>query len=131
MKDFNLKENTNGEYDYFMEKSKINITFKFLTKKQQEEIEKIKKSWNGNGVPPIKTKELEFIIKSVNGNRDIMEIHNFIQKLPIKDSQDFRKFINENKPRLDLSKVVKTPSGEDLRIEIGLGFEFFHPFYGI
>lgn len=131
MKDFNLKEDTNGEYKYFMEKSKIEITFKFLNKKQQDELNNISSSWNGIGVPPIKSKELEFMIKSVNGNRNIMEIHNFIQKMPIKDSQDFRKFVLENKPRLDLVQNVTTPSGDVIQVEIGLGFEFFRPFYGL
>ena len=131
LKDFNLIPDVNGEYPYYMEKSKINITFKFLSKKNIEEIETIGKSWNGNGVAPVKTKELEFMIKSVNGNRNLMEIHNFIEKCPIKDSQDFRKYINENKPRLDLTQKVTTPSGEEIQVEVGLGIEFFRPFYGL
>lgn len=131
LKEFNLVPDVNGEFSYYMEKSKINITFKFLSKKQIDEIDAIGKSWNGNGVPPIKTKELEFMIKSVNGNRNLMEIHNFIEKCPIKDSQDFRKYVNENKPRLDLTQKVTAPSGEEFQIEIGLGIEFFRPFYGL
>jgi len=34
VKDFNLTPDANGEYPYFMEKSKVDITFKFLTQKQ-------------------------------------------------------------------------------------------------
>jgi hypothetical protein len=71
------------------------------------------------------------MIKSVAGNRDMMNIHNFVERLPIKDSQDFRKFLKENKPGLDLTKTVKTPSGEDTQVEIGFGVEFFRPFYGL
>jgi hypothetical protein len=71
------------------------------------------------------------MIKSVEGNRDMMNIHNFVDRLPIKDSQDFKKFVKENKPGLDLVKKVKTPSGEDVDVEIGFGVEFFRPFYGI
>ena len=114
-----------------MEKSKVGVTFKFLTKKQQKDLEEIEKSWNGNGVAPLVTKELEMMIKSVGGNKEMMSIHNFIQNLPIKDSQDFRKFVKENKPSLDLKKTVKTPSGEDIQVEIGFGVEFFRPFYGL
>ena len=131
MKDFTLEEDSNGEYKYFMEKSKIEVSFTFLSLKQEKEIDEIRKSWNGNGVAPVKTKELEFMIKSVNGNRNLMEIHNFIEKCPIKDSQDFRKYVNENKPSLDLTQKVPTPSGEEIQIEIGLGIEFFRPFYGL
>ena len=131
IKEFKLIPNENGEFKYFMEKSKVDITFKFLTRKQQKELEEIEKSWNGNGVAPIVTKELEMMIKSVSGNREMMNIHNFVQNLPIKDSQDFRKFVRENKPSLDLKKTVKTPSGDTIQVEIGFGVEFFRPFYGL
>lgn len=130
-KDFTLEADSMGEFKYTMEKTNIDITFKFLTKKQQKEIEEIEKSWNGVGVAPIVTKQLEMMIKSVAGNRDSMNIRNFIEKLPIKDSQSFRKYVKEHKPSLNLSKTVKTPSGEDIQVEIGFGVEFFRPFYGL
>ena len=131
IKDFTLVEDVNGEYPYFMEKSKTNITFKFLTKKQLDEIEKLKESWNGIGIAPTISKQLELMIKSVNGNKDMMEIHNFVNKVPISDSQKFRKYVQENKPGLDLTQKVITPSGEEVQIMVGLGFEFFRPFYGL
>lgn len=131
VKDFKLIEDSNGEYKFFMEKSKVTITFNFLTKKQENEIEEIKKSWNGIGVAPVVTKQLEFMIKSVEGNRDPMNIRNFIETLPIKDSQEFRKFVLDNKPGIDLTKEIVTPSGEKTKVEVGFGVEFFRPFYGI
>jgi hypothetical protein len=114
IKDFKLEPDSNGEYKYLMKKSNVDITFKFL-----------------NGVAPIITKQLEFMIKSVAGNKDPMNIRNFIERLPIKDSQDFRKYISENKPALDLIQKIMTPSGEEIQVEIGFGVEFFRPFYGI
>lgn len=129
IKDFNLVEDQNNEYSYYMMNSKINVTFVFPTMKQEKELDEMKKSWNGIGVAPIVTKRIEFMIKSVEGNRDPMNIRNFIDRLPIKDSKDFRKFINENKPGLDLTKTVKTPSGEDVQVELGFGVEFFRPFF--
>jgi hypothetical protein len=131
IKDFMLSENENGEYSYHLEKSNHTVTFKFLTKKQEEEIEKIRESWNGVGVAPIMTKQLEFMIRSINGNKDPMQIRNFIEKMPIKDSQDFRKFVKDNKPGLDLTQTVTTPSGDEIQVNIGFGVEFFRPFYGI
>ncbi len=130
-KDFNLVPDSNGEYKYFMQKSKVEITFKFLNQKQENELKEIEKSWNGAGVAPIMTKRLEMMIKSVEGNKEMMNIHNFVQNLPIKDSQDFRKYVNENKPGLDLIRTTKAPSGEDVQFYIGFGVEFFRPFYGI
>ena len=131
VKDFTLEEDVNGEYSFFMEKSKANITFQFLTMKQEKEIDEIRKSWNGVGVAPIITKQLEFMIKSVGGNKEQMSIRQFIESLPIKDSQDFRKYVSENKPGLDLSQPVTTPSGDSVQIEVGFGVEFFRPFYGL
>ncbi len=130
-KDFTLEPDSNGEFHYHMEKSNVDITFKFLNKKQQNDIDEIEKSWKGQGVPPIVTKQLEMMIKSVAGNKDMMNIHNFVQKLPIKDSQDFRKYVKDNTPGLDLKKEVKSPSGESVLVDIGFGVEFFRPFYGL
>lgn len=130
-KPFDLVTDSMGEYEYFMEKSKIDITFKFLTQKQENEIKEIQKSWNGLGLPPVRTKELEFMIKSVKGNRDMMNIRNFIETLPIKDSQDFRKYVNKHKPGLDLKQIAIAPSGEKVDFNIGFGVEFFRPFFGI
>jgi hypothetical protein len=131
LKDFNLTENSEGEYSYYLERSKTEVTFKFLTKKQEDEIEKIKESWNGNGVAPIVTKQLEMMIKSIGGVRDALKIRSFIEMMPIKDSQDFRKFIQDNKPGLDLTQTVTTPSGDMIQVNIGFGVEFFRPFYGL
>ena len=130
-KPFELVADAMGEYSYTMPKTGLDITFKFLTQKQEKEIEEIKRSWNGLGVPPVKTKELEFMIKSVKGNRDMMNIRNFIETLPIKDSQEFRKYVNTHKPGLDLKQVATAPSGEKVEYYIGFGVEFFRPFFGI
>ena len=113
-----------------MPKSQVDVTFRFLTKKQEDELTKIAESWNGNGVAPIKTKELEFLVKSVQGNKDPLNIKNFVESLPIMDAQVFRKYVNENKPGIDLTANVKTPSGDDIQVKIGFGVEFFRPFYG-
>lgn len=131
VKDFNLIPDSNGEFQYFMKKSEVDVTFTFLTVKQLKELDDLERNWNGLGVAPIITKQIEFMIKSVAGNKDIMNIHNFVENLPIKDSQEFRKFVLTNKPGLDLTQTVTTPSGDTIQVEIGFGVEFFRPFYGI
>jgi len=132
IKDFKLTADANGEYSYFLKKSNMEVTFKYLTQKQEDELVKIRDSWNGEGIAPIVTKRLEMMIKSIGGNRNPMEIHNFIDvKMPITDSKDFRKYALENKPGVDLTQTVKAPSGEEIQVEIGFGVEFFRPFYGL
>lgn len=131
VKDFNLIENEHGEYTYFLEKSNRTITFKFLTRKQQLEIEKLSENWTIDSTPPVITKQLEFMIKSVDGNRDLLTISNFIKNLPIKDSKDFRKYVSDNKPGIKLEQETTTPSGEKIQFLIGFGVEFFRPFFGL
>jgi hypothetical protein len=130
VKDFNLKPDENGEYPYYMNVSKKNITFKYLNNLQEKDLIKIRDS-STTAVAPVTTKRLEMMIKSVDGMRDQMGIYQFIQNLPIKDSQEFRKFYNENKPGIDLSVEVKTPSGDTVKAYVDFGVEFFRPFYGI
>jgi len=130
-KEFNLTPDENGEYQYFMEKSKKKVTFKFLNEKEEREIDDIRDSWNGLGTAPVVTKRLEKLIKSVEGNKDPMNIRNFIETLPILDSQNFRKFVVKNKPGVDLTQTVNAPSGEKVTFNIDFGVEFFRPFYGI
>jgi hypothetical protein len=130
-KDFTLVEDSNGEYDFYLPVSKTNIKFKFLTKKQENELELVRTTWKEANEPPVTIKRLEMMIKAVDGIRDPMQIHSFIGKMPIKDSQEFKKFIEKNKPGLDLSVKVITPSQEEINIQIVFGVEFFRPFYGI
>jgi len=130
-KDFTLTEDENGDYPYTMEKSKVGITFNFLSKKDEEELEEIANNWNGLGNPPIITRRLEKLIKSVAGNPDPMNIRNFIEKLPIVDSQKFRKYVTENKPGVDLTQHTIAPSGEKVTFRIDFGVDFFRPFYGL
>ncbi len=130
-KEFNLTPDVNGEYKFVMPKSNIDVTFKFLTRKQEMEIEEMSKNWNGIDVAPVVTKRLEMMIQTVAGVRDQMNTRNFVLNLPIKDSQDFRKFVSENRPSLNLTKKTKAPSGEIVEYSIGFGVEFFRPFWGI
>jgi hypothetical protein len=130
-KPFDLEADVNGEYPYYMEKSKVHITFNFLTQKQELDIREMNKSWNGVGFAPIITKQLEGMIKSVEGVKDPMNTRNFIENLPIKDSQDFRKYVSEVKPGIDLTQKAIAPSGEEVQFTIGFGVDFFRPFYGI
>jgi hypothetical protein len=131
VKDFTLVSDENDEFEYFMEKSKSKVKFKFLTKKQEEVINELRKGWNGVGAAPVITRQLERMIKSINGETDQLALRNIIEKLPIKDSQDFRKFVKDNKPGLDLTQTVIAPSGDKIQYVLGFGVEFFRPFYGL
>jgi hypothetical protein len=130
VKEFKLVADSNGEYSYMLPISKKNVTFNFLTNAQEKELQNIKEL-GGTTVSPLNTKKLEMMIKSVDGQRDQMALYQFIQNLPIKDSQEFKKFVSENKPGLDLIVDVIAPSGEKVPVLVDFGVEFFRPFYGI
>jgi len=132
VKDFDLKANENGEYEYFLSQSKIPITFTFLNQVQETELKQLEKNWDQLTVAPVKTKKLEMMIKSLDGRRDQMEIYSFINnKMPLKESQDFQKYVEKEKPGLDLTFPIETPSKETINARVGFGVEFFRPFYGI
>jgi hypothetical protein len=121
-KDFKLIADSNGEYEFFLNVVKKKVTFKFLTNLQDS---------SKDTIAPLNTKRLEMMIKSVDGTRDQMAIYQFIQNLPIRDSQEFKKYVSENKPGLDLIVEVIAPSGEKVPVLVDFGVEFFRPFYGI
>ena len=37
--------------------------------------------------------------------------------------------MNENEPRLDMTKTIIAPSGEKLTVNVGFGVDFFLPFF--
>lgn len=131
LKEFKLVPDENQEYSYYLDASKVNITFKFLNNRQEKELSKLRSTSTGNVVAPVSTKRLEMMIQSVGGTRDKLQIYEFIQNMPIKDSQSFKKFVNENKPGLDLFVNVTAPSGEIIQVYVDFGVEFFRPFYGL
>ena len=49
--------------------------------------------------------------------------------MPISDAKDLRKFSNKCEPKIDLQKVIQTPSGEKVSTRITFGAEFFRPFF--
>jgi hypothetical protein len=49
--------------------------------------------------------------------------------MPISDSKDLKKFINDCEPKLDLQRKVIAPSGEEVTVNVSFGVEFFRPFF--
>jgi hypothetical protein len=56
-------------------------------------------------------------------------IAKFVESMPISDSKFVRNFMNENEPRLDMTKTIAAPSGEKLTVNVGFGADFFRPFF--
>ena len=118
-----------GLFSYLLPKSKKMVKFKLLTIGDQKEIDKIVSQYPKGMTAPIATKRLEKQIVEIDGVKDTLEITKFINQMPISDAKDLRRFANKCEPKIDLQKVIQTPSGEKVTIDVTFGVEFFRPFF--
>jgi hypothetical protein len=121
--------NEDGAFITQLPKSQATIKLKPITYGEILEISKLEDSYPQGRVVPKVTWRLQKEIIEVNGSTDKSEIAKFIEQMPILDSKFIRKFMNDNEPRLDMSRVVITPSGEKMTVNVGFGVEFFRPFF--
>ena len=121
--------NSDGTFTVTLPKSQSKIKIKPITYGELREINRILDTYPQGRVPPKITLRLQREIVEVNGSTDLGEIAKFVEQLPIADSKFIRKFMNENEPRLDLTKTVQAPSGEKLTVNVGFGADFFRPFF--
>jgi len=120
-----------NEFTHYLEVSKKKAKLSFLTPKDEKMLKDIDEQHKTSSINPYMTKQLEVLVKEIDGVRDPMTISQFIQTMPIRDSQTIRKIVRENSPSLDLTIPVLTPSNEEINVRITFGVEFFRPFYGI
>ena len=130
-KDFTLTPDSNNNFDYILPISQKKIKFKFLTARDEADLQELSKHYSGVQIVPTVTKRLEKHIVEIEGEKDLGVIATRIQIMPIKDSQAFRAYITENKPGLDLQRTVTAPSGNQVSTSISFGMAFFRPFFGV
>ena len=130
-KDINVNMDEKGEFEHYLDMSKKKCKLTLLSPKHEKDLKQVEETYKDQKISPYMTKQLEMVVREVDGNREPMTIANFIQKMPIKDSQGIRKTVRKNTPELDLNVKVMTPSNEEIGVKINFGVEFFRPFYGI
>ena len=116
-----------NEFAFTLPHSKNNITFKLLTHRDEQninrELEGLKKI-NKDVSPELSTR-LKHLITSVEGNRETKDIRDFIDNyLLAKDSRALREYIKEVQPDVDLTFF---PDGSSDRIPVSIGVNFFWP----
>ena len=109
--------------------SKTNVKIKPLTWGESANLNKALETYPAGRVPPKITLRLQKEIVEVNGDRSMATISQFVEQMPIADSKFIRKFLNDNEPRLDLTRIIIAPSGEKLTVNVGFGVDFFRPFF--
>ena len=117
-----FKEGVN-EFSFTLPSTDALITFKLLTHGDEKAIDRevagLKKI-NKESSPDLSTR-LKHMITSVNGDRDLKSIREFVDNyLLARDSRALREYIRKIQPDVDLTFV--TNGGEEVAIPIGLSF---------
>ena len=121
--------NEDGTFITTLPKSQTTVKLKPMTYGEILENQRIADSYPVGRVAPKVTLRLQKEIAEANGSTDKGEIAKFIEQMPIADSKFIRNFMSENEPRLDMTRVVMTPSGDRLTVNVGFGVDFFRPFF--
>ena len=124
-----IKEGKN-EFSFTLPVSKVEITFKFLTHKDEEnikkEIEGLKKLDKLNN--RASSTRLKHTILSVNGDYEKKTIRDFIDNTMLaRDSRSLRNYIKEIQPDVDLKFETTDRAGKLKEQEIPIGVGFFWP----
>ena len=122
-----LFANRTNEFIFTLPKSKNNISFKLLTHKDEQdinrELEGLKKI-NKDLSPELSTR-LKYMIVSVEGKRDKKDIREFVDNyLLAQDSRALREYVREIQPDVDLTFF---PDGSEDRVSLPIGLKFFWP----
>lgn len=123
------KPNDDGTFVISLPKTKSTIKLKPLTYGEILEISKLSETYPQGRIVPKITWRLQKEIIEVDGSTDKSVIAKFVETMPISDSKFIRNFMNENEPRLDMTKTIMAPSGEKLIVNVGFGVDFFRPFF--
>jgi len=128
--DISLFENGVNDFEFTLPKTGNTVTFKLLTHGDEQKIEQEIKGLQkiNPEVSPSLTTRMKYMITSVNGNREIKSIREFVDNaLLAPDARALRNYYNKMSPNIDLKFI---PNDEDYVGE-GVGFEigvdFFWP----
>lgn len=120
-----------NEFEFFLSKSKIKITFSLATTEDDREIrqtvERIKGASKGNTETNITTRLKKQII-SINGDYNRSKVSEMIDRkmIPIKDSTELRTYIDEIAPDIDTKQDFPCQHcGVTSQITMPIGFDFF------
>jgi len=132
--ELNIKKTTEvpDEESYLnttLPRSGATLRLRYLTLRDTMEIDRILNDYPTGRIVPTTTTRLNKMIVDIDGDPDRLKISKFIESMPIMDSKHITKFMNDNEPRLDLTKQVIAPSGEKVSVNIIFGVEFFRPFF--
>ena len=120
-----------NEFAFTLPTSKVEITFKFLTHGDEEKIQKELKGLkkiNKQSSSELTTR-LKHTLLSVNGDRDIKAIREFVDnRFLARDSKAFRNYLSEVMPDINMQVDLDLENGDTIEdVNIPLGVSFFWP----
>lgn len=119
-----------NEFEFRLPYTKKNVTFKFLTGRDEEEIsattEKQKKL--GLNSDTNVTTGLIYSIVSIEGVTDRAKIANFARHMPARDSLALRNYMRDNEPGVKMKQEISCPScGHAEEVTMPMGVSFLWP----
>ena len=125
-----VKPDEQGLFDFILPNSKKNIKFRFLSGKDEEEIDVLDiqlMERNKNEISTKTTLRLERLIMDIDGERDKIKISNLLKALPIMDIRKLNKYISEIEPGVDFKTSARTLGGESVTTFLRINKNLFWP----
>ena len=117
---------SNNEFELTLPISKVNITFRLLTGKDETNITSELKSLEKIGKLGEVTTRLKSVITSINGETSKSVISNFVDNMLSKESLFLRDEIQRINPDINLRQEIDL-GGETTEVAIPMTVEFFWP----
>ena len=128
--DETLVQDGKNEFSYILPTSKTEIIFKFLTHGDENAIDKEVKGLKkvNDEISFTGSTRLKHIILSVDGDRERKTIRDFVDnRFLARDAREFRKYIEEIQPSVDLTYNYEDQKGNIEKINVPVGINFFWP----
>ena len=125
-----IKGAEKNEFNYTFPISKINITFKFLSHKDEQSLAKELKGLGkiSKAILPEVSTRMKYSITSINGDYDTKTIRDFVDKqLLARDARALRNYITERIPDIDLTFNHEDAKGDIHEVAIPINVQFFWP----
>lgn len=121
--------NNSRELDYTLPVSKVNVTFKLKTTKEEVALNHALAKSQKAGKSSAVTTGLKHAIVAIDGDRDVKNIHKFIDtSLLAKDSLQLRLYMAEVTPDYNLTIDINRPDkGFDKEVQLPIDTNFFWP----
>ncbi len=119
-----------SEFPFVLPNSKREVIVRFLTHRDEKEIEKETEALKKVSSTVVKTmtSRMKRIIGSVDGNSERTYVNEFVDKeLLSVDALELRKYLNSINPDINLTTVATFPDGDEQEVAVEITAQFFWP----